>query len=154
MGSFSYHRFIFLIACIDRWKIYNRLVSACTTIKVKCLCASTSKKRHSCRTFLFACAAINRVNLAFRTTIIKATHLTLAVIPFEVEANNSLIFLALQTYEKEKKFVEFPFLLVYNSLINTSQVFGVASSWKQCQMRRQLPFPGSAEQGITDYTNL
>ena len=58
--------------------------------------------------FLFACAVISRVNLAFRTTIIEDTHLTLAVIPFKVEANNSLIFLLLQTYEK--KLAEFPFL--------------------------------------------
>ena len=39
--------------------------------------------------FLFECAAINRVNLS----IIDDTHLTLAAIPFKVEANNSLIFL-------------------------------------------------------------
>ena len=64
--------------------------------------------------FLFACAAINRVNLTFRTTIIEDTHLTLAVLPFKVEANDSLIFLSLQT--DEKKFEKFPFLLVYNSL--------------------------------------
>ena len=92
MGAFSYHRFIFLLACIDRWKVDNRLVSACTvktTIEVKCLCVSTSKKRHSCRAYSFlifffvACAAINRVNLAFRTTIIEDTHLTLEVIPFK-----------------------------------------------------------------------
>ena len=36
--------------------------------------------------FLFA---INWANLAFRMTIIKNTHLTLAVIPFKVEANNN-----------------------------------------------------------------
>ena len=58
--------------------------------------------------FLLARAAINRVNLALRTAIIEDTHLTLAVIPFKVEANNSLIFVPLQTYEK--KFAEFPFL--------------------------------------------
>ena len=57
---------------------------------------------------LFACAAINRVNLAFKMAIIKDTHLTLAVFPFKVEANNSVIFLPFQTCEK--KFVEFPFL--------------------------------------------
>ena len=65
--------------------------------------------------FGLACAAINRVNLAFTTTIIEDTHLTLAAILFQVEANNSFIFLLLQTYEK--KFAEFPFLLVYNSLV-------------------------------------
>ena len=55
------------------------------------------------------------VNLAFRMTIIEDTHLTLAVILFKVEANNSLIFLLLQIYEK--KIAKFPFLLVYNSLV-------------------------------------
>ena len=96
MGAFSYHRFIFLLARIDRWKVYDRLIFVCTVktaIELKCLCVSTSKKRHSGRTFLFACAAINRVNLAFKTTIIEDTQLTLAVIPFKVEANKSLIFL-------------------------------------------------------------
>ena len=58
--------------------------------------------------FLFACATINWVNSAFETTIIEDTYLTLAVIPLKVEANHPLIFLPLQTYEKE--FVEFPFL--------------------------------------------
>ena len=77
------------------------------------------QKRHSVRacsflTVFFVCAAIIRVNLAFGTTIIEDTHLTLAVILFKVEANNSLIFLPLQI--QEKKFAEFPFLLVYNSL--------------------------------------
>ena len=94
MGAFSYHGFTFLFT--DRWKVYNRLVFACSVkaaIEVKCLCVSTSKKLHSCRAFLFAWAAINRDNLAFRTTIIGDTHLTLAAIPFKVEANNSLIFL-------------------------------------------------------------
>ena len=108
MGDFSYHRFVFLLACIDRWKVYNRLLSACTAktvIEVKCLCVSTRKNG----TFFallrfslsFVCAAINQVNLAFRTTIIEVTHLTLAVIPFKVEANNSLILLPLQKYEKK-----------------------------------------------------
>ena len=40
-------------------------------------------------------------NLAFRTTIIEDTHLTLAAIPFKVKANNSLILLSLQTYERK-----------------------------------------------------
>ena len=39
---------------------------------------------------------------------IEDTHLTLIGILSKVEANNSLIFLRLQTYEKE--FAEFPFL--------------------------------------------
>ena len=83
MGAFSYHRFTFLLAFIDGWKVY-RLVFACTVmtaIEVECLCVLTSKKRHSLRSFsfltvffLFACAAINPVNLAFRTTIIEDTH--------------------------------------------------------------------------------
>ena len=30
MGAFSYHRFVFLLACIDCWNAYNRLVFACT----------------------------------------------------------------------------------------------------------------------------
>ena len=59
--------------------------------------------------FLFACSAINRVNLAFRTTITEDTHLTLAVILFKIEANNSLIFLLLQTYEKQCCQVSIPF---------------------------------------------
>ena len=49
MGAFSYHRFIFLLACIDGWKIYNRLGFACTVkiaIKVKRQCVLTRKTRH------------------------------------------------------------------------------------------------------------
>ena len=61
--------------------------------------------------FLFACTAINRVDLAFRTTITEDTRQTLAVIPFKVDANNFLIFLLLQTYEK--KFAEVPFLFIF-----------------------------------------
>ena len=57
------------------------------------------------RHFLFACAATNR---ASRTTIVEDTHLTLTVIPFKEEANNSLIVLLLQTYEK--KYADFSFL--------------------------------------------
>ena len=60
--------------------------------------------------FLFECAASNRANLAFKTIIIEDTHLTLIGILFKLEANNSLIFLPLQTYEK--KFAEFPFLFI------------------------------------------
>ena len=62
----------------------------------------------------FILCANNKANLAFKTTIIEDTHLTLAGILSKEEANNSLIFLPLQTYEK--KFAEFPFLLVYNFL--------------------------------------
>ena len=92
-----------------------------TAIKVRRQRVSTSKTQHSCRASLFltvylvACAASNEANLPFKATIIEDTHLTLAVISFKNEANNSLIFLPLQTYET--KFAEFPFLLVYNSLI-------------------------------------
>ena len=109
MGAFYYHRFIFLLACIDHLKVYNRLVSKCTiktAIEVKCLCVSTSKNGTLVRllcfslSFLFACVAINQVDLAFRTNIIGDTHLTLAVILFKVEANNSLIVLPLQTFKK------------------------------------------------------
>ena len=91
MGAFFYHRFIFLLACIDRWKVYNRLVSACTVkaaIEVQCLCASTSENGTFVEllcfspSFSFTCAATNRGNLAFRTTIIENTHLTLAAIPY------------------------------------------------------------------------
>ena len=117
MGAFFYHRFIFLLACIDRWKVYNRLVSACTVktaIEFQRSCVSASKNGNFVElfrfllSFLFACTATNRGNLAFKMTIIEDTHLTLAAIPFKVEANNSLIFLPLQTYEK--KFAKFPFL--------------------------------------------
>ena len=117
MGVFFYHRLIFLLACTGRWKKCNRLVTACTIkteIEVQCLCASTSKNGtfvgFLCFSpaFLLACAAINRVSLVFRTTIIEDAHLTLAVILFKAETNIYLIFLPLQTYEK--KFVEFSFL--------------------------------------------
>ena len=113
------------MAYIDRWKVYNRLVSSCTVktaIEVQRLCVSTNKNGtfvgllRLSLSFLVACAAINRVYLAIRTTIIGDTYLTLAAIPFKVDANNSLIFSPIQTYEK--KFAEFPFLLVYNSLIH------------------------------------
>ena len=45
-----YHRFIFLLACIDRWKEYNWLVSAYavkTAVEVKRQCVLISKTRHS-----------------------------------------------------------------------------------------------------------
>ena len=104
MGAFSYHRFIFLLSC----EVYNRLVSACTVktaTEVKCLCEFKLAKNGTVvgllrfsPSFLFVCAGINRINLAFRTTIIEDAHLTLAAIPFKVEANNYSIFLPLQTY--------------------------------------------------------
>ena len=61
--------------------------------------------------FLFACAASDQANLAFKTTIIEDTHLTLAGFLFKIEANISLIFLPLQTYDK--KIAEFPFLFIF-----------------------------------------
>ena len=60
------------------------------------------------RLSLFACAAAKRADLAFTTTVVEDTHLTLTVFLFKVEANNSLIILLLQTYER--KFAGFPFL--------------------------------------------
>ena len=124
MGAFSYNKFI--ISLLDRWKVYNRLVFACTVktaIKIKRQCVLghrficnnsmvlISKTRRSCLVssflivFLFACSTSNQANLAFKTTIIEDTHLTLAAFQYKVEANNSLIFLPLQT------FAEFLFLL-------------------------------------------
>ena len=112
MGAFSYHRFIFLLACIDHSKVFNRLIFACkvkTAIEVEVDVLQLAKNGtlfelfHFSLYFLFACAAINWVNLAFRTTIIEDTQLTLVVIPFKVEANNSLIFLTLQAYEEKNK---------------------------------------------------
>ena len=120
MGAFSCHKFIFLLGGIDRWKVYNRLDK--TAIKVKRQCVSTSKTRHCGRAssvltvFLFECAACNRANLAFKTTIIEDTHLTLIGISFKVEANDSLIFFLLQTYEKKVCRVSVP-VHIYNSLI-------------------------------------
>ena len=75
MGTFSYHRFIFLLACIDRWKIYNTLVFVCTVktaIKVKRQCVSISKTSFCSRAssvlvvFLFACGARNSENLLLK----------------------------------------------------------------------------------------
>ena len=116
MGVFSYHRFMFPLACIDRWKVYEGLVFECTVktvIEVKCLCVSTSKKRHSCRAFssltdfLFVCATIKLVNLAFRTTIIEDTS------SYSIQSRGKQLFnfLPLQTYEK--KIAEFPLLFIF-----------------------------------------
>ena len=66
---------------------------------------------------LVACAIINRVNLAFKTILIKYTHLTLVVIPFKVAANNSLIFQPLQTYKKKSP--SFRSFTVYNNSLLT-----------------------------------
>ena len=51
-------------------------------------------------------------NLAFKTTSVEDTHLTLASIPFQVGVNDSLIILPLQT--DEKKFDDFR---ISNSLV-------------------------------------
>ena len=123
MGAFSYHRFIFLLAFIDCWKAYNRLVSACTVktaIEVQRLCVSTSKKRHFCLTssFLtvfFVLVRLNKPgNLVFRTTIIEGTRLTLAAIPFKVEANSSSIFCRYKN--TTKNLPSFRSFTVYNAL--------------------------------------
>ena len=68
---------------------------------------------------MFARAASNMASLALRATIIEDTHLTLEGIPFKVEANSSLIFLPLQTYEKKICRVSVP-VHIYNSLIRWS----------------------------------
>ena len=60
---------------------------------------------------MFACAASNRANLAFITTIIEDTDLTLIGIPFKVEPNNSYFFCHYK--HTKKKFDEFPFLFIY-----------------------------------------
>ena len=108
MGAFSYHRFIFLLACIDRWKVYNRLVFACTvnTVQNTALLLGFFGSHR-----FFVCMRRKRTNLTFKTTIIEDTHLTLASIPFKVEANNSLIFFAITNIRE--KFAEFPFLVIF-----------------------------------------
>ena len=119
MGAFSYHRFIFLLACIDRWKVYNRHVHSEDCNKSWTSVCFDRLAKHGTvvgllrflSSVLFACAANNQANLAFKTTIIEDTHLTLAGILFKVEANNYLFFLPLRTYEKN--FAEFPFLFIF-----------------------------------------
>ena len=57
----------------------------------------------------FVCVRCNQPdNLAFRTTKVEDTRLTLEAIPFQVGVTNSFIYLLLQTYEK--KIAEFLFL--------------------------------------------
>ena len=117
---FFYHRFIFLLPCIDRWKVYIWLaLRAQSRLREKLNVNVFKLAKHSTLvgllrfspSFLFVWAANNQANSAFKTTIIEDTHLTLIDIPFKVEANNSLIFLPLQTYEK--KFAEFSFLFIF-----------------------------------------
>ena len=59
----------FVLACIDHWNIYNRLVIACIVkivTEVKCLCFTSEKASLSPgflvshRLLLSACAATNR----------------------------------------------------------------------------------------------
>ena len=114
---FFYYRFIFVLAHIDCWKVRNRLVSACTVkaaIEVQRLCVSTSRKWHFCRVSLFLTAFLfARSQLIGQfsvwTTIIEDTHLTLAVIPLKVGANNSLIFFAITNIWEKICRVSVPF---------------------------------------------
>ena len=54
------------------------------------------------------CAATNRVNLAFKTTKVKDTKLTPAVIPFYVGQNNSLNFFAITNIREKSCRVSVP----------------------------------------------
>ena len=71
--------------------------------------------------FLLACVASNRANLAFKTTIIEYTHLTLIGIPSKVEENNSLFkveaanssLIFCHYKHTRKKIAEFPFLFIF-----------------------------------------
>ena len=56
-------------------------------------------------------------NLAFRTTIIEDTHLTLAAILFNVEANYSIVFFAITNIREKNCRVSIPGN-IYNSLSN------------------------------------
>ena len=52
------------LGCMDRWKVYNKHVFACTVktaIKVKRQCVLTSKTRHSCRASSFLTVFFVRV---------------------------------------------------------------------------------------------
>ena len=70
-------------------------------------------------TTIFVCvAANNRADLAFKTTIVEDTYLTLIGFLSKVEANNSLIFLPLQTNEKKSCWVSVP-VHIYNSLVGS-----------------------------------
>ena len=96
--------------------------------------------------FLFACAAISRVNLALRSTIIEDTHLTLAVIPFKVEAKNSLVILPLQTFEKKlSNFVSFTVYNSLNFLYNILHFYGFECTYSLffCFKRMNLLFKES-----------
>ena len=63
--------------------------------------------------FLFACAASNKENLAFKTTVKEDTHLTLIGILPKVEANN---FFAITNIREKICRVSVP-VHIYNSLI-------------------------------------
>ena len=94
-----------------------------TVIKVKRLCVLTSKTRNCGRAssvltvFLFACAAKNRANLTFETSIIEDIHLTLIGILSKAEANNSLIFFAITNIREKNYRVSVP-VHIYNSLMS------------------------------------
>ena len=131
MGAFFSQKFIFLLACIDRWEVYNRLVFACTVktaIKVKRQCVSTSKTRHCGRassvlTVFFVCVRrSNKANLEFKTTIIEDTHLTLIGIPSKLEANNSLVFFVITNIREKISRVSVP-VYIYNSLMLQIKIF-------------------------------
>ena len=116
MGAVSYHRFIYFYWLSYSIEIYNRHAIACVTKTaegVECLLFGHGK-RSLASDFFVPCRLFLRrnqsSNSAFTTTVVEDTHLTLAAIPFKVEANNSLIFLLLQTYEK--KFAAHSFLLI------------------------------------------
>ena len=83
---------------------------------------------------LFACGTINRVNLAFKTTIIEDIHLTLAVVPFKVEANKSLIFCHYK--HTRKNLPSFRYFTVYNSLMKSISRF------------KNLSFHGDFKMGV------
>ena len=70
---------------------------------------------HFSLSFVFLYAATNRINLAFRTIIIEDTHLTLAVISFNVEANDFLFFCPYK--HTRKNLPSFRSCSVYNSLV-------------------------------------
>ena len=91
-----------------------------TVTGVQCLCP-TSQKNSSFFGFLrFSSSSFVLVlrnwpgKQAFKTVGIEDTHLTLTGVLFQVGANNSLIFLQLQT--PEKKFHYIPWLVYFNEL--------------------------------------
>ena len=81
MGEFCYHRCIF----------------------------SSGLHRSICSLSSFVCVRRNYSgNLAFRTTGVEGTHLTLTAILFHVKVKNSLFLFSLQAYEKKFKELFYP----------------------------------------------